>query len=223
MMHQRISRKIIIYIFTFFTLVTVTNSKLPNNFYVIKELDISGLNSSEREKIYNDIKIFKNSNIFLFDKKDISKKIYSNKIVEEFKISKIYPSTLNIEIKKAEFLAITKNNNNDYLVGSNGKLIEIENNYQNLPFIFGDIDIDNFLNFKKIVDNSNLDFNEIQDLYYFKSNRWDIKTKDGLTIKMPYDLTVKKLNLIFVIIQKENFKDIEIIDLRQDNMMVING
>ena len=40
---------------------------------------------------------------------------------------------------------------------------------------------------------------------------------------MPYDLTVKKLNLIFVIIQKENFKDIEIIDLRQDNMMVING
>ena len=223
MMHQRISKKIIIYIFIFFTLVTITNSKLSNNFYIIKKLNIIGLNQSETEKIYNELKVFENTNIFSFDKKGISKKIYSNKIVEEFKVLKIYPSILNVEIKKTKFLAITKINNNDYFVGSNGKLIELEDSYLDLPYIFGNINVNDFLNFKKIIDGSNLNFNEIKNLYYFKSKRWDVITKDGITLKMPYNLNVKRLNLILEIIQKENFKDIKIIDFRQDKMLVTNG
>ena len=70
MMHQRISKKIIIYLFIFFTLVTVTNRNLSNNFYLIKEFNINGLNTIETRKISHDLKIFKNINIFLFDKKN---------------------------------------------------------------------------------------------------------------------------------------------------------
>ena len=221
-MHQRISKKIIIYLFIFFTLVTVNNSKLSNDFYTIKELNINGLNTLETKKVYDDLKIFRNINIFLFEKKNISKKIYSNKIVEKLKIFKNYPSTLNIEIKKTKFLAITKKNNNDYLIGTNGNLIKINNNILDLPYIFGNVDVNNFLYFKEIIDNSNFKFNEIKNLYYFKSNRWDMITKDGLTLKMPHDLTVKKLNLVFEIIQRNDFNDDKIIDYRQSNMVVIN-
>ena len=124
MMPQRISKKIFIYLLIFFTLVTINNTKLSNDFYEIKNIDISGLNKTETIKIYNDLTVFKKDNIFLFDRENISKKIYSNQFVENFKIFKIYPSTLNIEIKKTEFLAITKKNNNDYLIGNNGNLIE---------------------------------------------------------------------------------------------------
>ena len=221
-MHQRISKKIIIYLFIFFTLVTVNNSKLSNDFYTIKELNINGLNTLETKKVYDDLKIFRNINIFLFEKKNILKKIYSNKIVEKLKIFKNYPSTLNIEIKKTKFLAITKKNNNDYLIGTNGNLIKINNNILDLPYIFGNVDVNNFLYFKEIIDNSNFKFNEIKNLYYFKSNRWDMITKDGLTLKMPHDLTVKKLNLVFEIIQRNDFNDDKIIDYRQSNMVVIN-
>ena len=70
--------------------------------------------------------MFKNNNIFSFNKENISEKIYSNNFVEKIKIFKLYPSTLNIEIKKTKFLAITKKNNKDYLIGTNGKLIEIK-------------------------------------------------------------------------------------------------
>jgi cell division septal protein FtsQ len=81
MMHQRISKKIIIYLFIFFTLVTINNKKLSNDFYIIKKFNINGLSNLETKKILYDLKIFKNTNIFLFNGKNISKKIYSNKIV----------------------------------------------------------------------------------------------------------------------------------------------
>tara|TARA_B100000767_G_scaffold272360_1_gene299845 strand:+ start:914 stop:1585 length:672 start_codon:yes stop_codon:yes gene_type:complete len=222
MTHQRISKKIIIYLFIFFTLVTISNKNLSNDFYTIKKLNINGLNASETRKINNDLKIFRNINIFLFDSNNISKKIYSNKVIEKFTIFKNYPSTLNIEVKKTKFLAITKKNNNDYLVGANGNLIKINNAVSDLPYIFGNINVNNFLYFKEIIDNSNFKFNDVKNLYYFKSNRWDVITKDGLTLKMPPNLTVEKLNLIYEIIQVNDFHDDKIIDYRQKNMVIIN-
>ena len=179
MMHQRISKKIIIYLFIFFTLVTVTNRNLSNNFYLIKEFNINGLNTIETRKISHDLKIFENINIFLFDKKDISEKIYSNKVVEKLNVFKKYPSTLNIEIKKTKFLAVTKKGNSNYLIGANGNLIKVDSANSDLPFIFGNIETNDFLNFKEIVDNSNFKFNDIENLYYFKSNRWDVTMKNG--------------------------------------------
>ena len=91
-----------------------------------------------------------------------------------------------------------------------------------MPFIFGNINVQNFLKFKKAIDNSNFKFNEIENLYYFKSNRWDVKTKGGLSLKLPSNLTVQKLNLIYEIIQKKNFGGNKILDFRQSNMMVID-
>ena len=222
-MPQQISKKITTYLFIFFMLVTINNTNLPNDFYKIKYLNIEGLNITETNELYSDLSIFKNENIFSFDKKNISKKIYSNKFVEKFEIFKIYPSTLNIEIKKTKFLAITKKNNNDYLIGNNGKLINTNNKIFNLPYIFGNIDIENFLNFKNIIDESKFQFNKIEKLYYFKSNRWDIKIEDGLVLKFPSDLTISKLNKIFEIIQTKNFDTNQILDFRQSNMMVIDG
>ncbi len=221
-MPRRISKKILIYLFIFFSLVTINNTKLSNNFFKIKQLNVSGLNIIETKKIYDDLVIFKNDNIFLFDKENISEIIHSNKIVEKFKIFKVYPSTLNVEIKKTKFLAITKKNNNDYLIGSNGKLIEMNNTIYDIPYIFGNVNVQIFLNFKKTIDDSNFKFYEIENLYHFKSNRWDIKTKGGLSLKLPSNLTVQKLNLIYEIIQKDKFNGNKILDFRQSNMMVIN-
>ena len=33
--------------------------------------------------------------------------------------------------------------------------------------------------------NQNFEFNEIKNLFYFKSGRWDIETHSGLKIKLP--------------------------------------
>ena len=47
-------------------------------------------------------------------------------------------------------------------------------------------------------------------------------TKDGLTLKLPGNLSVEKMNLISKIIKKQNFNNVKFFDFRQNNMLVIN-
>ena len=94
-----------------------------------------GINLIEKKKLYDDFKIFQNYNIFLFDKKDISKIIYSNKSIEEFEVDKIYPSSLNIEIKKTKLLALTKKNNTNFVIGANGNLLNIHVNENDFRYM----------------------------------------------------------------------------------------
>jgi len=51
-MHQRISKKIVVYLFLFLTLVTANNINFLNfNFLKIITLNVSGLNNLEKKKI----------------------------------------------------------------------------------------------------------------------------------------------------------------------------
>ena len=101
-MHPR-SKKIFIYLFIFIILVTITNRKLTFDFYKIKEFDIISSHDLDIKRINKDLKNLINKSIFLFDEKDISKIIYSNRAVEEFEILKVYPSKLIIKLKKLNF------------------------------------------------------------------------------------------------------------------------
>ena len=223
-MHQSISRNIFIYLFIFLFLVTANNTKIfQNNILKITGFEIWGLNDFENKKLISDLEYLKNENIFYLNKKKLYSKINSEKIVEKFTVFKKYPSKIIIEIEKTSFLAVTKKDNKNFYVGSNGSLIEIDEGISDLPFIFGDVDIEEFLKFKKIIDKSKFNYNSIDKLYYFKSKRWDIKTKSGLIIKLPSKEVDYLLNILPKLSQSEEFKDINVIDLRQKNQIIING
>jgi cell division septal protein FtsQ len=222
MMHQRTNRKIIIYLFLFAILASVNNFKYLNlQLFKIDFINISGLNYIENANLYEKITNYKNKNIFFLDNLEISKNINSNNLVEKFWVFKEYPSTININLIKTNFLGITKINNVDYLIGSNGKLIKKKNDQVNdLPFIFGSIDAHDFLILKEILDKSNFEAIKIESFYYFKSNRWDIKTKEGLIIRLPSKISVNLLNKVTQIIEDQNFKNIRTIDLRSKNQII---
>jgi cell division septal protein FtsQ len=222
MMHQRTNRKIIIYLFLFAILASVNNFKYINlQLFKIDFINISGLNDMENSNLYEKIINYKKKNIFFIDNLEISKNINSNNLVEKFWVFKEYPSTININLIKTNFLGITKINNIDYLIGSNGKLIKKRNDQVvDLPFIFGSIDANDFLILKEILDKSNFDASKIENFYYFKSNRWDIKTKKGLVIRLPSEVNVNLLNTVNQIIEDENFKNIKILDFRQTNQII---
>ena len=205
MMHQRTNRKIIIYLFLFTILGSVNNFKYINlQLFKIDLINISGLNDTENSNLYKKITDYKKKNIFFIDNLEISKNINSNNLVEKFWVFKEYPSTININLIKTNFLGITKINNIDYLIGSNGKLIKKRNDQVvDLPFIFGSIDANDFLILKEILDKSNFDASKIENFYYFKSNRWDIKTKKGLVIRLPSEVNVNLLNTVNQIITYE--------------------
>ena len=222
MMHQRTNRKIIIYLFLFAILASVNNFKYINlQLFKIDLINISGLNDTENSNLYEKITDYKKKNIFFIDNLEISKNINSNNLVEKFWVFKEYPSTININLIKTNFLGITKINNIDYLIGSNGKLIKKRNDQViDLPFIFGNIDANNFLILKEILDKSNFNVSKIENFYYFNSKRWDIKTKKGLVIRLPSEINVNLLNTVNQIIEDENFKNIKTLDFRQTNQII---
>jgi cell division septal protein FtsQ len=222
MMHQRTNRKIIIYLFLFAILASVNNFKYINlQLFKIDLINISGLNDKENSNLYKKITDYKKKNIFFIDNLEISKNINSNNLVEKFWVFKEYPSTININLIKTNFLGITKFNNIDYLIGSNGKLIKKRNDQIiDLPFIFGSIDANDFLILKEILDKSNFELSNIESFYYFKSNRWDMKTKKGLIIRLPSEINVNLLNEVTQIMQDENFKNIRFLDFRQENQII---
>jgi cell division protein FtsQ len=223
-MHQQISKKIITYLFILLVLGTFSNKKiLQLNLRENYNFNIVNLSEFNEDNIIQDLYKLENQNLFLLKKEKVLKVIDTHKIIEKFFVFKNYPSNLNIKIERTEFLAVTKKNGSNFYIGSNGNFIKIKNNKSNLPFIFGDIEISEFLKLKRVIDDSNFNFSDIKNLYYFKSKRWDIETKNGLLIQLPRENLVKSFKLLTNIFRKKDLKNINNIDLRQNNQVILNG
>ena len=225
-MHQLIDKKnkIIIYLLLLFILST-TNKKFvenQNNYSsTINKINIEGLSNADNSKISNELNNLFYKNILLVGKEEIQRVISKYTIIEEYSIKKIYPSTININIKPTKFIA--RLSSNDQLVGVNGKLIEDKENNELLPYIFGEFNSQDFLNFKKNIVQSKFTFTEFKTLYFFPSNRWDILTSDDILIKLPQDNLSESLKLAYKIMNSYDFKNKNLIDLRMDNHLIINN
>ena len=224
-MHQSIDKKnkVIIYLIFLFILSTTKGKILEQQkrySLKINDIKVYGLTISKNLEIKDDLKDFFYQNIFFIGKEEINKIINKHNIVEEYNIKKIYPSTLNIDIKSTKIVAKITNYNN-LVVGSNGKLISSEQTDKILPYIYGEFDSQKFLKFTQSIELSKFNFAEFKAVYFFPSNRWDIVTTDDVLIKLPEDNVSKSLNKAYKIITSTQFKDKNIIDLRVKNHLII--
>jgi len=222
-MHQRKGKKILIYFFLLILFGSINNISFNSLKYKgIENINVKGLKDYDNENLSQLIENLNLKNIYLLNKKEIIDLVSSNSLVEKYDIYKRYPSSLDVNIKKTKFLARINNNDKTFLIGSNGKLSD--NNFLNneLPFIFGKPKIDDFLNFKEIIDQSNFSYNEIKNLYFFSSNRWDLELKNNILIRLPENLDKETLQFILDFLNNNKFKDIKIVDARVENQIIIN-
>ena len=223
-MHQSTSKKnkILIYLLFLFILST-TSAKLINDqnklSSSISKINITGLSERKNLQILNNLNNLLYKSIFVINKDEIKKILEKRNIIQEFSIKKIYPSTLNIEIKATKFIARVYNNG-QYLVGTNGKLIEDKDSNELLPYIFGEFNSQHFLTFKQNIEKSIFSFSNLKTLYIFPSGRWDILTNNDILIRLPQEHIVASLNLSKKLIDNDNFKDNKFIDLRVRNHLV---
>ncbi len=222
-MHQQISKKIILYFFLFLLLGTVSNKYLSSQYFPkINSIIISGVDEQEKEDILKKLNFLKSNNLIFLKESMINLMVNSNEYIDTFSIFKKYPSTLHIEIKKAKILAKININGIEFLIGSNGKLIKKKIKPENIPQIFGNLDIQEFLKFKKILDTSQFNYKDIENLFFYPSRRWDIQTYQGVYIKLPKNEVEDSLVLLNNLFEDEEFEKIKIIDLRQNKQLVIN-
>mgnify|MGYP001180415042 CR=1 FL=1 len=223
-MHQRKSKKILLYFFLLIILGTFNNNFLDQiEFPKLKNIEVLGLNEDANKKIAEDLFFLKLQNLFFLNSSQIKKIINTNTSVETYSVFKVFPSTILIKIEETKILANFYKNGSNYFFGSNGKLIKTKTKKNDKPFLFGDFTNEEFLKFKKIIDESKLKYSDIKKIYFFDSKRWDIELSDGLLIKLPGKKLLESLNLSTELMLNDNFKNIKIIDTRVNNQVILNG
>ena len=192
----------------------------------IKKINVGGLSDLNNLKIEKSLNSLLLKNIFFVKKKKIAEILDINNLIESFHIRKVYPDILSVKINKADFLAIVNQGTNKMIIASNGKLVslnDVDFLTRKLPFVFGKVSNEYFINFKKIIDDSKFDYKEIEKFYFHPSNRIDIKTKGGFLIKLPFKNLSEALRLASLIKKDDKFKNNKILDLRIANHIITSN
>ena len=217
-MQQRKSKKILIYFFLLLIVGSINNINFNSlKLHNIIDINISGLDIKDKSTLLKQIENFNFKNIFLISKIDLTNEIESNSLVENYSVFKRYPSSLDIKIEKTKFLAKINKNGQIFYIGSNGKFVKNDFLYNQLPFIFGNPEINEFFYIKEIIDKSKISYSEIKNLYFFPSKRWDLELEDNTIIKLPNDNINLALNLAIEFLDDNKF-----IDARIKNQIILN-
>ncbi len=229
MMHQYVDKKknFLFLILILFFLSSINSQlfiKKKDLLYNLQYIEVKGLEKSINFEIEKNLNFLKNTNIFFLDKDILQNQIDEYSFVENYNIIKQYPSKIILELEKTEFLARTIKNNKIFIIGSNSKFINTEkfNNYDDLPIVFGKFSAEKFILFKKILNESGYDYNNIKEIFFYPSGRIDIKNKDNVTIKFPLQNLEEALAIANKIIKNNTLKK-NIIDLRVSSQLILSN
>ena len=227
-MHLSINKKkIYFYLFTFVfinTLFNINQIGKFSNIFKLENININGLNLDEESSLRNDLELFKNQNIFLIKNNHIYSILDDFKQIESFKIKKIFPSKLNIDVKKTTYIGKTMKNGKVYFIGNNKKFIEQKkiNIQPNVPFVFGNFSIEEFLILQNNLKDNNFNLDEFKSYYYYKNGRWDLNKKDNITIKLPFTNDEQSLKQYKILEDEGKIYKNSIIDLRVPKKIIIS-
>ena len=216
-------KRILIYLFLLILFGSINNKYFTNiSFFKIKNTKLVGLNDVEKSNLLTEFEIIKKKNIFFLQKKELIKILNSNDLIESFLINKNYPSDINIIIQKTNFLANINILDENFLIGSNKRLIKSKLSNPNLPTVLGNPSLKDFFLINDEILKSSIKLTDIKKLYFFPSKRWDLELNSGILIKLPMSNPINSLNKYFEIKSLPQFNDIEIFDMRVENQIIIN-
>jgi len=222
-MLQRKSKKIFIYIFFFLFLGTINNRTIFNsNTFKIKNFQIIGLENNYKIELENNLLNRTKSNIFFVKKDNLRSILNSNTLIETFQVFKIYPSSLDIKIKKTNFLARLNINGDIFLIGSNGKITKdfFLSDSEILPFIFGNPKVEEILKIFSLINASDFKYENVKNLFFYKSGRIDLELKDNIFIKLPLDNLENVFKKISQLISSNQLNK-KIIDARVPDQIIL--
>jgi len=218
----------IILLLLVFTVLTTYNpnqfSVLPKNFFFkIKNIEITSNVLIETKIIEEKISQIYGTNILFLKRDDVEKLLNSIEFLEKIEVRKRYPNTLIIKIHETNPIAILFDKEEKYFIDSSFKIITFNKNliFNSMPNIFGEDAKNNFSTFFKKLKNYDFATKRIKNYYYFKIGRWDIQLQNDQIIKFPSDNTSQAIQQASELLNREDFKKYNIIDLRMDDKIVV--
>ena len=225
-MLQSISKKkIYFYLLILLLLSSTFNFNIISNFNklnLIKHINIVGLNDKEKHILEKNLKIFINKNIFLINKDKAEKILKNNSFIDTYKIVKVFPSNLLVNVKKTKFVGKTILDGEKFYIGKNGKLTKIslvEKEY-NLPQVFGSFQVYEFLKLQEMLIKNGFNLDKIKKYYYYKSKRWDIENNDNVLLRLPSENIENSLKNYRTLMKTNKIIKSNLIDLRIKNKII---
>ena len=215
-MLQKIDNKkyIFFYLIIFLILSSIHNSNFKyNNFFIVKKIDVVGLNSTDNLVLKNKLKDLIGSNIFSLEK-DSFILINSVNLIKNYDVKKIYPNEVKVYLEPAVAISVVKYLNERVVLGNNGKIIDLESLPTNVPEVTGTNDLKKVFQTIKILNKSNFDIRNIKKINFLASERIDIELENEKKIRFPINLTIENLNFSARLIEEKKFNKSKTIDLR---------
>tara|TARA_B100000886_G_scaffold10354_1_gene6665 strand:+ start:35 stop:691 length:657 start_codon:yes stop_codon:yes gene_type:complete len=216
------NKRTVIAITLLILLTTITTQpKIFISKFNLKEISIENNFFLEKKEIKKLLMPIYGKNLLFLKNKEIENILLQDSFIESFTIKKKYPSTLNIKVFEKKPIAILFNKKNKFYLSEKIDLIEFQNiqNYQNLPYIFGNKE--EFKVLYNVLVKIDFPLNQIKKYTLYESNRWDLKTKNNKIIKLPSKNYVESLKNYLKIKNIENFKKYNIYDYRIKSQLIL--
>ena len=221
-MHLKTDKKLNFFFYTtlIIILTSVNNYNLKSkNTFNVKDIEVNGFSIEKNLQIKYQIENILGKNIFFLSKNYFVKLIERND-VKETRIKKIYPNKILISFISAKAICIIEDQSNRIILGDNGKILDIEVVENNLPTVLGSQNIRNIFEVINLLKKSNLDYQNIRNIIFFKSGRFDINFKNGVIIKFPLMYSKEIINYSNNLLNNDKFINSKVIDLRLKNRII---
>ena len=228
-MPQSISKyKLYLYFFFFIFLSSIFNFQIFDNYqnkFSLKKININGLPYNEKKNIQIELNKLKNQNIFSLKKDKVLEKLTNFNFLETIYVNKVIPSSININISKTTILGKTIIKGKKFYIGKNGNFINsnLLSEQNNLPSVFGDFQIDEYINLIKKLKKNEIDLANIKRYYYYKNKRWDLLFSNNLTLMLPSKRDEESIKIYKKLLDNNDLMNIKIIDLRVSNQIILTN
>ena len=194
-----------------------------NTFLKIQKIEIVNNSLIKDSEIKEKLSKIYNKNIFLIKRKDIEDPLKEINFLEKIEVKKKYPNTIIVEIFETKPIAILYKNKAKYLLDSLSNLILFKDNenFNQLPSIFGEEAEKYFMYFFNQLENNNFPIENVKKFYFFQIGRWDLQLASGRLVKFPHrniDYAIKKS---IELLDRKDFENYNIIDLRIHGRIVV--
>ena len=221
-------KKIYFYLVSFIFISTLSNDNLINNLkntFKIREVKIENTKIEIYDTILSNTNFLIGKNIFFINKNFLFERLNKLNFIESIRIKKKYPSTINIETKETNLLAITYLEQKKYFVGQNGNFILAENflNQKKLPTIFGKFNPSDYISLQKELSKQKINLNEIIRYYFHKNKRWDLYFVNNTVIQLPNKNISEAINLFKEFELNNKINANTIIDLRIQKRLILRN
>tara|TARA_B100000686_G_C16747083_1_gene950124 strand:+ start:646 stop:1329 length:684 start_codon:yes stop_codon:yes gene_type:complete len=197
--------------------------KKKGTYFNVKTINVTNTSLIDSGEIIEKLNKIYDRNIFTINRDDIERPLESIYFLDKIDVKKKYPNTIIIKVYETKPIAIIYKDNKKFILDNSSNLIVYKEKmgFDNLPNIFGNGAESQFSTFFSKLEQNNFPKKKIKNYYYHQIGRWDLELFNDKIIKLPNDKVLKAIKKSVELLERDDFKNYNIIDLRIHGKIVV--